>query len=70
MAILWDIVKMFDRVPHGVVARRAAEIGCPRPFVRAALAGYRLPRAIKWQSACSTFVAARRARPHRMRGGG
>ena len=29
-APLWGIVKMFDKLPHGLVARRAIALGSPR----------------------------------------
>ena len=52
-AVLWDIVKMFDKIPHGLVARRAVELGCHPGIVRAALAAYRLPRLQRLQGAYS-----------------
>ena len=59
-AVYWDIMKMFDRIPHGVVARRAVEAGCPRGLVRAAVAAYRLPRFLRWQGAHGRPVLPRR----------
>ena len=59
-AVVWDIVKMFDRVPHGLIARRALDLGCPPQVVRAALMAYRLPRFLRWQCACSRAVVPSR----------
>ena len=59
-AVYRDIVKTFDRIPHGVVARRAVEAGCPCGLVRAAVAAYRLPRFLRWQGTYGRPILPRR----------
>ena len=45
-AILLDLVKAFERVPHDVLIRQAAALGYNLHLLRVSLAGYRLPRTL------------------------
>ena len=53
-------MKAFERVPHDVLIRQAAALGYNLRLLRVSLAGYRLPRTLLVQGACSKLVIATR----------
>ena len=59
-AVLLDLVKAFERVPHDVLVRQAYALGYNLRLLRLSLAGYRLPRALMVEGACSRLVVATR----------
>ena len=59
-AVLLDLVKAFERVPHDLLVRQARALGYNLRLLRLSLAGYGLPRAIVIDGVCSREVVATR----------
>ncbi len=59
-ALLLDMEKCFEVVPHDVLAREAEQLGYPLQLLRLSLASYRLPRVLSADGAFSAEVIAER----------
>lgn len=59
-AVLLDLVKAFERVPHAALVQRAVSLGYNIRLLRVSLASYRLPRVLRLDGVCSQLVVAAR----------
>ncbi len=59
-ALLLDMEKCFEVVPHDILAREAEHLGYPLQLLRLSLASYRLPRVLSADGAFSAEVIAER----------
>ncbi len=59
-ALLLDLEKCFEVVPHDLLVSEAEKLGYPLPLLRLSLASYRLPRVLAADGAFSAAVYAER----------
>ena len=59
-AVLLDLVKAFDRVPHDLLVKWAKALGYNLRLLKVSLASYRLPRALQLEGVCSSVLKATR----------